>query len=235
MASALDRPEPEAEAVGRRRALGLLLSTLLVTLTAMAALAAGAQKAPVALHLRFRLLARGVSALSVSGPYVGFTQTTSTRQRTRERFVLLDDRTGKRIVTPPNCDCGVVGVPWVAFDCASAIKRFQLYNIQTRKWQRFACDASCRQVYYLIDITAVGARWLALSVAPHQPCGDGVHYSCGPTTNIFYNIATGKPRSPRMDRTTIVDLNSATLTRPICRPLQLPAAEESLFPPALAF
>jgi hypothetical protein len=64
-----------------------------------------------------RLVARRASTPSVSGPYVGFTQTISTRQRTREQFVLIDDCTGKRIVAPPSCDAGVVGVPWVALYC----------------------------------------------------------------------------------------------------------------------
>jgi hypothetical protein len=89
-----------------RRVIGVLaaLSAMLIAMPALAA----AARAPVGAHLKFRLVARGVSGPRVSGPYVGFTQTTSTRQRTREQFVLLDDRTGERIVAPPShrsCRC----------------------------------------------------------------------------------------------------------------------------------
>ena len=72
-------------------------------------------------------------------------------------------------------------------------------------------------------IGAVGARWLEVQVQPHDPCGNGVHYSCGPTTYIYYNIRTGKPQSPSVGGTTIIDLNSPTLTRQICPPLVGPA------------
>jgi hypothetical protein len=218
--------------MGRRRVLGAVLSALLAMLIAMPSLGAGAQNAPVVVHLKFRLLARDVSGLTGSGRYVGYTYQSPHPQQ----FVLLDDQTGKRtIVNRPGCGPGVLGGPWVAFDCVPATKRFQLYNIQTRKWRRLACDAVCQQFYYVVDVRAVGARWLELSVAPHQPCGDGVHSSCGPTTYIYYNIATGKPRSARVGRTTIIDLNSPELTRRVCRPLPLPAGSVSPFPLLQAF
>jgi hypothetical protein len=213
--------------IGRRRVLGaVLLAALLAISITLPVHASGAQRAPVALHLKFRLLARDGWYLTGSGRYVGYTYQSPHPQQ----FVLLDDQTGKRTtVNRPSCGPGVLGVPWVAFDCAPATNRFQLYNIQTRKWRRFACDATCQQVYYEVDVRAVGARWLALSVAPHQSCGDGEHYTCGPTTYIYYNIATGKPRSASMGGSTIIDLNSPTLTRQICRPLQLPAGSALTF------
>jgi hypothetical protein len=188
---------------------------------AMPALATGG-RAPVVVHLKFRLVARGASTPSVSGRYVGFTQTTSTRQRTSAHFVLLDDRTGKRIVMSPNCDAGVVGAPLVALSCDSS-QWYGLYNIRTRKLRRFPCKALCQQDYYYSNIWAVGVRWLEVQVEPHQSCGDGVHYSCGPTTYIYYNTRTGSPRFPSVRPSTIIDLNSPTLTRHICRPLVGPS------------
>jgi hypothetical protein len=210
-------------------------------LSAMPALAVGAQKAPVALDLKFRLMARGVSGFTVSGRYVGFTQTTSTRKRTTERFVLLDDYTGKRLAapSPASCNAGVVGVPWVALYCANpspASQPFELYNIRTHKVRRLPCDAVCRRTYYLSDVRAVGSRWVAIEVEPHEPCGDGIHRTCGPTTYMFYNIATGKRRAAPMSSRTIIDLDSPTLTRQICPPLQDPAGSDSTaFPPPLMF
>lgn len=227
--------------IGRRRALGVLLGTLVAMLTAMPASAMGAQKAPVALHLKFRPMASGVSGLMVSGRYVGFTQTTSTRKRTTQRFVLLDDRTGKRIATPApaSCNAGIVGAPWVGLYCANpspSSQLFELYNIRTHKVRRLPCDAVCQSTYYFTNLLAVGSRWVAVQVEPHESCGDGIHSTCGPTTYMFYNIATGRRRAPPMGSRTITDLNSPTLTRQICQPLQKPAGSDStVFPPPLTF
>jgi hypothetical protein len=81
---------------------------------------------------------------------------------------------------------------------------------------------------------AIGAKWLALSVAPHPSCDDGEHADCGPTTYLFYNIATGKPRIPRLSPGMLVDLDSPTLTRRICRPLQIPEGDPT-FPAPFMF
>jgi hypothetical protein len=195
--------------------------------------------APVALRLTFRLIARGVSDLGVSGRYVGFTQTTSTRQRTVERFVLLDDRTGKRIAIPADCDAGVVGDPWVALYCSSSLLRqsYEVFNVQRRKMRHLPCVGLCRQDYYFQNIVAVGASWFEVEVEPHEPCGDGVHNTCGPTTFAFYNARTGAQRVPFVSDSRIIDLDSPTLARPLCRPLIEPAgyAPTSIFPPPLTF
>jgi hypothetical protein len=117
----------------------------------------------------------------------------------------------------------VVGFPWVALYCGDASPWYGLYNIQTRKLRRFPCDALCRQDYDYSNLAAVGARWLEIQVQPPASCGDGVHYSCGLTTYDYYNIRTGKPQSPPVGKNTIIDLDSPTLTRPICPPLMGPA------------
>lgn len=210
---------------GRRRGCGGVLVSLLAMLVAMPGQAIGAQNAPAALHLKFRLLARDVWDLSGSGRYVGYTRPYV--RPPSEQFVLLDDGTGKRIAARwplaakgPSCGPGKLGGQWVGFDCANAGgPRFRFYDIATRKWRLVRCDVGCQQIYYFVDLVAVGTKWFALSVAPHESCGDGVHYTCGSTTYIYYNIATGRPRSPRAGVHTIIDLDSPTLTRAVCRPL----------------
>jgi hypothetical protein len=205
--------------MGPRRILAVLvaLSAIWVAVPAVTP-AAGA---PVVLHLKYRLVARGVVSPSVSGAYVGFSQYPS---HGPERFVLINDRTGKRIVMPRGCDGGVVGVAWVALYCGNltgpAFSPFYgLYNVQKRKLRRFPCDAVCQQDYDNANLVAVGSRWLEVQVQANQSCGDGVHYGCGPTTDIYYNIRTGEPRVTSVGQSTIVDLNSPTLTRALCPPL----------------
>lgn len=208
--------------MGLRRVLGVsvVLSAILAGAPAVAADAV----APVVAHFKYRLVARGVSGPSVSGPYVGFSQFP---RRGPERFVLIDDRTGKRMVMPAGCDGGVVGVPWVALYCgdfpgAQFHPFYGLYDTRTGRLRRFPCHGVCQQNYYNSNIYAIGARWLEVREQPNQPCGDGVHYSCGPTTNVYYDIRTGQPTVPSVGDFRIIDLNSPKLTRSLCPPLMGP-------------
>jgi hypothetical protein len=205
--------------MGPRRVLGVLvaLSSIWLAVPAVAARAG----APLRVRLKYRLVAHGVVSPSVSGPYLGFSQYPT---RGPERFVLIDERTGKRIVMPRGCEGGVVGVPWVALYCGESPGPlfnpfYGLYNIETRTLRRFPCDAVCQQDFDNANLLAVGARWLELQLQPDQPCGDGVHYTCGPPTDVYYDVRTGRPRVPSTSPSAIVDLNSPTLTRPPCRPL----------------
>lgn len=208
--------------VGLSRILAFLVAGLMAVLLAVQAPDANA-RAPIVFHLRFGLRARGVSAASVSGPYLGFTRTTSTRTRTVERFVLLDDRTGKRLATPADCDAGVVGDPWVALYCSSSSgSSYKAFNARTRKLRRLPCHGLCQQDYYLQNLVAVGAKWFEVEVEPHESCGDGEHYTCGPTTMAFYNTRTGQQKVPLVNNSETVDLNAPTLTRPLCAPLREP-------------
>ena len=114
-------------------------------------------------HLKYRLVARNVFSPSVSGAYVGFSQYPS---HGPERFVLINDRTGKRIVMPRGCDGGVVGVVSVALNCGdlkgTAFSPFYgLYNIQKRKLRRFPCNAGCQQDYDNQNLVAVGERMVS--------------------------------------------------------------------------
>lgn len=209
------------------RLVGVVLAACAVMLIAAQTQAAVPQaKAPAVVHLRFRRLGRNVEYLEGSGRYVGYTHFNGD-------FVLIDDQTGTETMVPDPCNAdGTLGFPWVGFYCGSS---FRLYNFQTHKWRRLACDAVCQGYTYSQSIRAIGAKWLVVQVPPHDPCGDGVHNSCGPTTYSFYNINTGRPRSPRTGAGEVVDLNSPSLMRRVCRPLQVPSGQNSAFPPPLTF
>jgi hypothetical protein len=197
------------------------LAALLALFVSAPALAAG-ERATVSLHLAFRAVAHGVSDLQVSGPYVSFTQTASNRQRTVARLVLLDDRTGKRIATPRGCTLAFLGDPRVGLYCYSRSSglMYDAFNVRTRKLRRLPCSGSCQRPP--ANLVAVGSRWFEVEIDPHQPCGDGIHNSCGPTTFAFYNIRTGRQKVPVTSGSETVELNSPTLTRRLCPPLVEP-------------
>jgi len=146
--------------MGRRRLSILAVAGLIALLITVQAPDASSS-APVVLHLRFGPLVSGASGVSVSGPYVGFTQTGSTRERTVERFVLIDDRSGKRIPTPKDCDAGIVGDPWVGLYCSSSLasSSYEALDARTGKVRQLPCGDVCRQNYYFQNLVAVGARW----------------------------------------------------------------------------
>jgi hypothetical protein len=207
--------------MGCRRTVAVVFAALLALLISAPALAAGTH-APVSVRLKFRLVARGVSSPLVTGRYVTFTETSSTRRRTVERFVLLDDQTGKRIATPQGCYGAVLAATWVVCQPSGA-RPYQVYNIHERKLRRLPCIGLCESDYYLQDIVGVGSRWFEVRVEPHESCGDGVHYTCGPTTLTYYSVHTGKPKVPLVSDAEAVDLNSPTLSRRLCSPLREPA------------
>ena len=207
-----------------------LLVTLMValggwTLAANSPALASGDHPPAPLRLAFRLFARGVSDLQIRGRYLSFTQTISIKQRTVERFRLFDDRTGKRIVTPRRCVAGVLGDPWLGLYCSSDVldQAYEAFNLRTKTLRSLPCDGLCQQDYYFQNLVAVGARWFQVEVGPHEPCGDGIHNTCGPTTYAFYDVRTGRHKVPIVTESETVDLNSPTLVRTLCAPLAQPS------------
>ena len=215
---------------------GFCLSVVVLSAISSQALATAGN--PVALHLTFRKVASHLTGWPVgSGRYIAYGIFRYGIQPWR--FVLLDDITGKRTTMtacghPPVPPPWKLGGPWVAFDCPSLAKRWQLYNIYTHRWRRLRCDATCRRNNGFIEINAVGDKWLALDIVPHQPCGDGIHNECGPRLYLYYNIATGGPKIPHPPADAFIDLDSPTLTSRLCSPVPSPAGLET-FPPPLAF
>lgn len=207
-----------------------LLVTLMValggsTLAANSPALASGDQPPAPLRLAFRLVARGASDLQIGGRYLSFTQTISIKQRTVERFRLFDDRAGKRIVTPRRCAAGVLGDHWIGLNCSSDLldQAYEAFNLRTRKLRSLPCVGLCQQDYYSQNLVAVGARWFQVEVEPHEPCGDGIHTACGPTTYAFYDVRTGRHKVPIVTKSETVDLNSPTLVRTLCVPLTQPA------------
>jgi hypothetical protein len=202
-------------------------------LVPVSAQASGSPSGSTPLHLRFRIVARNVSTLSSSGDYIGYARLDEFGDA--EPLVALDDRTGARTLVG-GCGMSALGSPWVAFDCISG-GFFQLFDIRTRTWHYVRCDRLCDANSPWLGGVIVGARWLGLQIDPHAPCGDGEHNSCGPTTYLFYNIASGRSRTPRVGPTTIVDLDSPTLTRRLCAPLAEPTSPPGTppFPPDVTF
>ncbi|HET9102419.1 MAG TPA: hypothetical protein VFN55_03630 [Solirubrobacteraceae bacterium] len=178
------------------------------------------------LHLKFRRIATQVySSVQASGDYLGYPPSFP-RSSAASPFVLVNDRTGKQIKLQPcrgrgiEPGPGILHYPWVGFDCGGA-KPYRIYNIVTHKWHSLGCNA-CKRHPYLVDMTAIGADWVGLSVAPHQACGDGIHGTCGPTTYLYENVVTGASRTPRLRAGSVVDLDSPSLTSRLCKPLQVP-------------
>jgi hypothetical protein len=201
-----------------RRVFAPVLAVLLAVSAGAPGLAAR-EPVSVPVHLTFRLLARGVSDLQLNGRYLSFTQTTSTKQE------LFDDRTGKRIVTPRGCDLGALGDPWVGVYCDLGLpdQSYEALNVRTKRLRSLPCDGLCKRDYYFQNLVAVGSRWFQVEVEPHEPCGDGIHYTCGPTTYAYYDIRTGEHKVPVVTDSETVDLNSLTLIRTLCAPLAEPA------------
>jgi hypothetical protein len=215
---------------------GQAVCLAVATLAMTSATAFGAQSGPVVLHLRFRTLANHVNAFPLgSGTDVAFT---TWRQK---RTVLLDDSTGKRTLVS-GCGSGsssqasLFANSWLVFDCYPDRKwRFQLYNVRTGHWRRLLCDRACKRNSKYIAMDAVGAKWLLVSVLPHQSCGlpDPVKYECGPTIYLYYNIATGKRGFPHPGTNKILDLSSPTITSRPCAPVSVPPGS-ALIPRPLA-
>ena len=253
----LDAPTPNARMMKR---IAVLAGVLALAIPAIANAtiigdASAAQNPPATLHLKYRVLVSNVQSLVnlggnrdlvASGRYVGYLR--PSLHPLGEQFVLVDDKTGKQIAAKwPTSRIGrylavcspTLGDTWLAFECdtGSGI-RLRFYNLHTRKWRGVACDSTCQHVNNP-QVLAVGARWFLLTGAPDAPCGDNVHNDCGPGATLYYSIATGKRGFPQVDAHTIIDLDSSTLTQPVCRPLQAPLPNVggylAAFPPSLTF
>lgn len=214
------------------------LCLLVVVLGGLSSTALGAESNSVSLHLRFRPVAPVTSWPVGSGPYVAFTDDRYPRYPVRHPFRvnLLNDQTGKRTVVHACGTPSVFGAQWLAFDCYTTNPklRFQLYNVHTHRWRRLRCDRACTKYSDQLDIEAVGAKWLLASAQLPGSCGDGIHYGCGPTVHLYYNIATGRRGFPHPGPRDVLNLDSPTLTSRVCNPVSVPTGSPTV-PPPLAF
>lgn len=122
---------------------------------------------------------------------------------------LFDDATGIRTVvntppcrdvsrTPPYIEVESSGAPWVLFGCLYVEK---LYNVITPRWSAFRCAGACPGPRTAHRKGArIGARWVELYYQLPGPCGDGIHYDCGPATMRFMGLASHRVRAAATDQ-----------------------------------
>jgi hypothetical protein len=184
-----------------------------------------------ALHPRFQLIARhllphpSTSYVFASGRYAMavLAQGADGVDGLPTKFLLIDDKAGQQgVISPPrtkrfSCGCEVDGFapPWILLNGVGA---FELYNLHSHKWRPLACGGQCQG-----DVTAMGSRWIQFTNQLPGDCGDGVHFSCGPTIVKYFDINSHRVRQPpELTSREVVDLSSRTLVRRVCAPL--PAA-----------
>ncbi len=181
---------------------------------------------PVTLDLQFRPVVGFVAdtcndePVSTSGDYAlvalqGFTLGCP------RRFLLIDDRTGKRAVVHLKGGSLTAvlsfGAPWILFEPHSG--EFRLYNIKTGSERAAACRRCGPDGPYAY---AVGARWVEFFVQKNDGCNDSG--LCSPAVRSFYNIQTGQSRFQASQSSTSVPvLDSRKLFHRLCRPLRVPA------------
>lgn len=181
------------------------------------------------LHLQFaRSMRAGVEALVASKDYMlavlnhgGYRIFDDARGRSWR----LDTRPCGTASPPsgPPYGPGMFGAPWVMFYCSS--RGFTLYNVTDRRWRTIGGSASSGEAFrdaagYPFE---VGADWIKLTYVGGQDCGDQIHFGCG-VTYSYYNIRSRTfPSRPAMSGSSVVDLDSQSLFRPLCNPLQAPA------------
>jgi hypothetical protein len=187
--------------------------------------------ATVVLHPKWHAVAPSGGVL-VSGRYVYIGAATGSA-------VLIDEQTGKRVTLAPPTRCyfdgnaPALGGSWVVATCnpppPGPRYLYELYSIANATWtpftpdvkQMFAFNADCRtgDPQCSASYTAIGSQWIEFRIT----CG----YHCGPTTFAFQNIQSGQiddqPAEWRPGGTEVPDLSSPTLTRTLCKPLEVPA------------
>ena len=195
------------------RARRLLVSVLMgvAALAAVVTASANARRlhAPLVLRLRFRRAgtATGVAADSryvvLSGRYSTTNGTPAT---------LIDEQTGtRREISYPGCSPVTLGTPWLVYaSCARDYDTTELYALPNGGWQA---------VHVRLGVgwepVAIGTQWIEM----RESCDEPTHCT---NSYTFQNLQTGQTRSDPTNATTVVDLNSPTLTRKVCKPLRVP-------------
>lgn len=165
----------------------------------------------VVLHPRFQRV-RGSATLS--DDQYAFVSGASFRGSNGQ---LIEQRTGRRIpVTgPPGCRPEGLGGSSLVYACTlSSTITFERYDIVSGQWTSLNPPAG---LACPIGVAGVGSDWIAFS----GNCG----FEHGVTEVAFENLRTGAPQSDPRTAAVAVDLNSPSLARQICPPLDLPTSE----------
>lgn len=180
----------------------------------------------VKLQLAFHRLGSGAYVLTTGR----FVFVASLYPSTQTLGMLIDEQTSTNtpVSPPPGCagstgplptGPAILGGPWLLVNCTTAQSSWvELYRLASGTWTTVAPDPGIEQFCRGAGMTtcapvAVGANWIEF---------DETCYHCAVTT-VFQDLHTGVLRGDPRDTTTIVDLNSAALAKPVCRPLRVPA------------
>jgi hypothetical protein len=163
---------------------------------------------PVVLHTHFAQIATGVQQMQLDGRTLllvtGFAGPGTNLSET-----LIDDKTGTRTqLSVPGCDAPVIGAGWLAFNGAIG----DLPGCVTQLYPQ--AGGPPRPIARLGGVLAIGSDWIEYD----NNCDD-VHFC---PTYLFQNLQTGVVKSDPTRAHTIADLNSPTLARRVCPPVQVP-------------
>lgn len=128
-----------------------------------------------------------------------------------------------------------LGGSWVVTVCHSG--SFELYSIPSRRWipfspdveQMFALSGLCANRYPPLcgaQFATIGEEWIRFDVS--------YGYHSGPVVSLFEQVKTGQvrgePAGVAPGGNQILDLDSPSLTRTLCDPLQMPVVPGSVVP-----
>jgi hypothetical protein len=176
--------------------------------------------------------------IAKSGPYVLLGWESGTAQ-------IIDGQTGKRVVLKPPARCSFddghvspVGGSWVVTVCNSPGEApMELYSIPTRTWipftpdfeQMFALSGICANRYPPLcggQFATIGDQWIEFDVS--------YGYHSGPVIPTYERIKSGQittePPGVTPGGNEILDLDSPSLTRTLCDPLQVTVAPGTIVP-----
>lgn len=161
---------------------------------------------------------------AINGRYVFF-DTDYSNIGPRHSATLIDDQTGKR-TSLPGCTDPLVGGPWLSLDCANTgAGGLPLYQLATGDWRtvNLFCNSGQPAYIYTCRPTGLGANWIAVTYGP--TCYEHYCPGTGAAQSIWTAQSTGLPPTPPGGGQ-VIDLNSPTLVRTVCRPLRVPASTE---------
>ena len=196
---------------------------------------AGSSSAAVVLLPKWHVVRQQAFGIAKSGPYALLGWESGTAQ-------IIDGRTGKHVVLTPRAGCSFadgyyspLGGSWVVTICRSG--SFELYSIPTARWisftpdfgRMFALSGICANRYPPLcgaQFATIGDQWIEFDVS--------YGYHSGPIVPTYERIKSGQittePPGVTPGGNQILDLDSPSLTRTLCDPLQMPVPAGRIVP-----
>lgn len=197
-----------------RHRLALLLALSVVTLIGAGSSAAPAAAATEQITVHPRLLPyhMGSSNPLSSGSYTVLTLSAS------ESYVLYDDRTGShtRLHSPagPACELwdDAFAAPWMLFSCAAS-PTLRLYDVATHVTKPLLCGTVCDNVGDA-DPVLMGSDWVEIE----EDADCDPRTSPCETSYVYVALPSGRLGQYAPSASTLLDLDSPTLTQTLCAP-----------------